>query len=253
MNFDEVIKGTLKNNTSILDISNDRCDEMFEHIYEQAATKNKSIISEIFKITSTIINALHVKDVVEVLIFIAIIIVIPIVVTSNKNTVYNNHISSNLQEETTISNLENYVKEFPSPSKIDGNEKVRNQVESYVDMNIIKEKVSFVIDYPKFIPKGYSLQGTNLVKFTDTTMDVLNLHYSNTEKQYILIQQQQKVQISEDLKKISEKITINNIDAWISTSTNKALILVFTRNNKFYQIVGTNIDKQILIKIAESI
>lgn len=260
MNFDEVIKGTLKSNMSMLDISEERSDEIFEHIYEQAEIKNQSVSAKIIKVASGIINTLHMKDLAEVLIVAAIFIVIPIVAVGNKNIINSYQANSTKNEISTknVTKNESSTKDL-TKAELDNIKIKQNEIK---DKDMISKEIAFNIEKPTIDMGDLKEVDATLKKETvnekhpvyEQKFQYYTMEYKgNNGKHLIIIQSNAVTDGSLNLTNLTEKVRVKGVDAYIYEAKDSWTQLMFTKENKFYNLAAIKIPKSELLKIAESL
>jgi hypothetical protein len=124
-----------------------------------------------------------------------------------------------------------------------------------IDFNIIKDKLSFEIKYPKYIPEGYSLKGHELKEYTNKlrTVQQLDTWYINENGYGLSILTINDRSKPTNILEKSEKVNIDGMDAWIYTNEEGILQLMFWNNGKYYNICAGKLSKDELIPIAASL
>lgn len=254
MKTDEAIKAALHKRAASYELSEDKAVDIFRYIEENGrVSRNKFSFLGEFR---NLISRVEFNGFIEIALIILIAIVVPFAVRSHKNsstlplkhstdlssTQLNKEYKYNFEKEL-VGVVEQYVTATPA-----------SEHQSYNDINKIKDKIPFNIQYPNFIPEGYKLNNTVVDVYPSSLFTVysVKMTYTGNGKEEIRINE-----ISEtghpNLDSW-EKTNINGIDAWVSPVQNsKSIIQIILYNNgKYYNFSCDSNGRENLIKVASS-
>lgn len=166
---------------------------------------------------------------------------------------YNICLNDNIKFDTLIDvvksmNIEKQISEIPD-----------EEVKTYIGNDEINAVIPFSIDYPKYIPDGYVESKPEMLRITKSkslAFADLRINYnvnSDLNNPNIISIAELNIPIKQEkLLNSYEKINIGSTNAWFTKGENNLNQLMFFSNNKFYDIMSVNQDKDTLIKVADS-
>jgi hypothetical protein len=122
-------------------------------------------------------------------------------------------------------------------------------VTASTELDVIKSKLSFDIQYPYSIPNGYTLRGHELKEYTNKnrTVQQLDTWYVNEDCQGFSILIINDIGKPTKILEKSEKVILNGVDAWLYKNDEDMYQLMFWKDGKYFNIYGGKITKTDLI------
>lgn len=173
----------------------------------------------------------------------------------SKNGKYYNITASSIGKDDII----NIAKSLDFSLQGDTRKSYRNGTYEIFDYNDnTKKKVSFDVDYPKYIPDGFKGGKPTVVqlKIEDNTLTIVQESYLNEKGETIAISETDHIGKFQNIYGKFKKTAIDGLDCWYSEDKldrDNITQIVFSKNEKLYSVRGRNILKEELIKVAKSL
>lgn len=135
----------------------------------------------------------------------------------------------------------------------------RNGTIEFFDYNDdMKKKLSFAVDYPKYIPDGFDSAKPTVVQLNveGNILSIVQQNYFNNKNNLISISETNDKSKFKNIQGKFKKETIDGIDGWYREAVEdngKVIQIIFSKNEKFYSVYGQNISKEEIIKVAKSL
>jgi len=281
---DDAIRLAYENEILNMDLSDETFDIMLSNIENHKEVIKKRTRTNFLEKMNIAFTKIPFKEFAAVAAFIFILVAVPYSIkhydfykkngddpkpavnnmTKDNNTKENNNtnIDSNTKKASVV-NLADLIEFKHLINNPDRNIPQVEDLQAYTDLDEIKEKSTFSIDFPKYIPEGYVLDSTKLTtckwpfsEEKNVENNIFEIIYKNSEGKTFSVSQQNigypdyiKNKLQYRLKGWQE-ISLKGLDSWF---LNEFGIMIFQTKDRKYCLKSTDIlDRDTIIKIAQS-